>query len=99
MVFSSNVFLLYFLPLFLICYFVCPKKFRNYVILLFSIVFYAYGAPDFILYLLGSTVASFYLVKAMRKTGKPGLKKTLLRPGHHYQSRAFGILQICQLPD
>lgn len=70
MVFSSNVFLLYFLPLFLICYFVCPKRFRNYVILLFSIVFYAYGAPDFILYLLGSTVANFYLVKAMRKTEK-----------------------------
>ena len=75
MVFSSNVFLLYFLPLFLICYFVCPKKLRNYVILLFSIVFYAYGAPDFVLYLLGSTVANFYLVKAMRKTDKPGLKK------------------------
>ena len=75
MVFSSNVFLLYFLPLFLICYFACPKKFRNYVILLFSIVFYAYGAPDFILYLLGSTIANFYLVKAMRKTEKSGLKK------------------------
>ena len=75
MVFSSNVFLLYFLPLFLICYFICPKKFRNYVILLFSIVFYAYGAPDFILYLLGSTIANFYLVKAMRKTEKSGLKK------------------------
>ena len=75
MVFSSNVFLLYFLPLFLICYFICPKKFRNYVILLFSIVFYAYGAPDFILFLLGSTIANFYLVKAMRKTSKTSLKK------------------------
>ena len=75
MVFSSNVFLLYFLPLFLIFYFICPKKFRNYVILLFSIVFYAYGAPDFILFLLGSTIANFYLVRAMRRTEKTGLKK------------------------
>ena len=75
MVFSSNVFLLYFLPLFLICYFACPKKFRNYVILLFSIVFYAYGAPDFILLLLGSTIANYYLVRLMRKTEKTGLKK------------------------
>lgn len=75
MVFSSNVFLLYFLPLFLICYFVCPKRFRNYVILLFSIVFYGYGAPDFILWLLGSTIANFFLVKLMFKTEKKPLKK------------------------
>lgn len=75
MVFSSNVFLLYFLPLFLLCYFACPKKFRNYVILLFSIVFYGWGAPDFILYLLASTIANFYLVRLMQKTEKTGLKK------------------------
>ena len=70
MVFSSNVFLLYFLPVFLISYFACPKRFRNYVILLFSIVFYGYGAPDFILWLLGSTIANFFLVKLMHKTEK-----------------------------
>ena len=75
MVFSSDVFLLYFLPLFLICYFVCPKRFRNYVILLFSIVFYAWGAPDFILWLLGSTIANFFLVKLMHRTEKKPLKK------------------------
>ena len=67
MVFSSNVFLLYFLPLFLLFYFICPKKFRNYVILVFSIVFYAYGGPEFILILLGSTTATYYIVKAMVK--------------------------------
>lgn len=67
MVFSSNVFLLYFLPLFLLFYFVCPKKFRNYVILVFSIVFYAYGGPEFILILLGSTTATYFIVKAMVK--------------------------------
>ena len=67
MVFSSNIFLLYFLPLFLICYFVCPKKWRNYVVLVFSIVFYAYGGPDFVLILLASTTATYFLVKAMVK--------------------------------
>lgn len=75
MVFSSNVFLLYFLPIFLVCYFACPKKFRNYIILLFSIIFYGYGAPDFILILLGSTIANFFLVKLMHKTEKSTLKK------------------------
>ena len=36
--------------------------------LLFSIVFYAYGAPTFILLLLGSTVINFYLVKWLYET-------------------------------
>lgn len=65
MVFSSNIFLLYFLPVFLLFYFVCPRRFRNYVILLFSIVFYAYGGPEFILILLASTTATYFLVKSM----------------------------------
>ena len=77
MVFSSNVFLLYFLPLFLLFYFVCPKKFRNYVILVFSIVFYAYGGPEFILILLGSTTATYFLVKAMCKSKSEKKKKWL----------------------
>ena len=77
MVFSSNVFLLYFLPVFLLLYFVCPRRFRNYVILLFSIVFYAYGGPEFILILLGSTTATYYLVKAMCRTAAVSKKKWL----------------------
>ena len=77
MVFSSNIFLLYFLPVFLLFYFVCPRRFRNYVILLFSIVFYAYGGPEFILILLGSTTATYFLVKAMCRTEKLRTKKWL----------------------
>ena len=77
MVFSSNVFLLYFLPLFLLCYFVCPQRFRNYVILVFSIIFYAWGGPEFILILLGSTIATYFIVKAMCKTDKTSAKKWL----------------------
>lgn len=75
MVFSSNVFLLILLPLFLVCYFLCPARFRNYVILLFSVAFYAYGAPDFVLLLLGSTIANYFLVQLMYKSEKIGLKK------------------------
>ena len=38
-------------------------------------MFYGYGAPDFILWLLGSTIANFFLVRQMHKTEKPKLKK------------------------
>ncbi len=75
MVFSSNVFLLVFLPLFLIVYFACPKRFRNYPLLLFSILFYAWGAPDFVFILLGSLIANFFLVKAMCGASSVGLKR------------------------
>ena len=77
MVFSSNVFLLYFMPVFFLVYFLLPKKTRNYFLLLASLVFYAYGAPEFIIQLIVSTIASFYLVRWMNKMEKPGLKKLL----------------------
>ena len=77
MIFSSHIFLLYFLPLFLVVYFLVPSKGRNVVLLLASIVFYAWGAPDCILILLASTVANFYLVKAMHRTDRPAAKRLL----------------------
>ncbi|MFA7409118.1 MAG: MBOAT family O-acyltransferase [Bacteroidales bacterium] len=63
MVFSSIIFLLFFLPTFFIVYYAVPKKARNYVLLAFSLVFYAYGSPRFIFFLIGSCLANFYLVK------------------------------------
>ena len=75
MVFSSNVFLILFLPIFLICYFACPKSWKNIVILLFSVVFYAYGAPKFVLLLLGSTIINFHLVKWLYKSDNLTHKK------------------------
>ena len=77
MVFSSNVFLLYFMPVFFLVYFILPKKARNYFLLLASLVFYAYGAPEFIIQLVVSLIANFYLVKWMNKVERPGLKKLL----------------------
>lgn len=43
MVFTSISFIYYFFPLLLICYFVVPKKFRNIILLMFSVLFYFYG--------------------------------------------------------
>ncbi len=76
MVFSSSIFLLYFLPAFLIIYFIIPKKLKNSFALIASIVFYAWGAPDFIFIVLGSIIIDFYLVKVMNES--TGKKKILL---------------------
>ena len=77
MVFSSNIFLFFFLPIFLIAYFITPHKFRNYTLLLFSLVFYAYGAPDFVFLLVGECVINYFLVRGMAQAEKTGAKKLL----------------------
>ena len=77
MVFSSNVFLLYFMPAFFLVYFLMPKKTRNYVLLLASLIFYAWGAPEFIIQLLVSLIANFFIVRWMCKEEKPVTKKLL----------------------
>ena len=77
MVFSSNIFLLYFMPIFFLVYFILPKKIRNYILLIASLFFYAWGAPEFVIQLIVSTILNFYLVKWMCKTEKIGLRKLL----------------------
>ena len=65
MIFSSVIFLVYFLPAFLLLYFIVPKQLKNFVLLVSSILFYAWGAPKFIFVILATTTLDFYLVKLM----------------------------------
>ncbi len=53
MVFSSLSFLLWFLPAALAAYYLLPRRFRNIVLLLFSLFFYAWGEPVYVLLMLG----------------------------------------------
>lgn len=59
MVFTSISFIYYFLPLLLICYFVVPKKFRNIILLMFSVLFYFYGEPKYMLLMLIEVLISY----------------------------------------
>ncbi len=59
MVFSSAVFLFFFLPLTIILYYVCPVKGRNVVLLAASLFFYAWGEPVYIFIMLFSTVFDY----------------------------------------
>ena len=62
MVFSSLIFLLLFLPIFLIGYHLVEKRYKNSFALLFSLLFYFWGAPNFILIAIGSIIVDYYLV-------------------------------------
>jgi alginate O-acetyltransferase complex protein AlgI len=75
MVFSSIFFLFYFLPVFLIVYYILPSSWRNYWTLLCSLVFYAWGAPRYVFLLVATTIINFYVVQKMFKVGTESRKK------------------------
>lgn len=59
MVFSSLLFLLRFLPLTLLVYYAAPRKFRNLVLFISSLVFYAWGEPVYVVLILFSALADY----------------------------------------
>ena len=60
MLFSSIPFLYYFLPAVLLVYFLVPRKGKNAVLLLSSLIFYGWGEPKLLL-LMVATILVFYL--------------------------------------
>lgn len=70
MVFSSSIFIFLFLPLVLLFYFVAPNKYKNYVLLLFSIIFYLFGGPKYLLVLLSVVVIDYIGAILIEKTNK-----------------------------
>lgn len=74
MVFSSLTFLYLFLPLCLICYFIAKSiKAKNIILLVFSLFFYAWGEPKYILLLIATTFVDYicglliYKYKGLKK--------------------------------
>ena len=59
MVFSSLLFLFRFLPLVLLLYFAAPRRLRNLVLLLVSLVFYAWGEPVYVILMIVSILISW----------------------------------------
>ncbi|NLO36918.1 MAG: MBOAT family protein [Clostridiaceae bacterium] len=82
MVFSSLTFLLFFLPLCLGAYFAVPQRFRhmrNLVLLLFSLVFYAWGEPVYIILMVFSTLVDYGHGRLIgRFRSRPRLARLLL---------------------
>lgn len=60
MLFTSISFLYYFLPIVLILYFITPKKYRNYILLIFSIIFYMYGEPKYVILMLVEILVAYF---------------------------------------
>ncbi|MCP5163044.1 MAG: MBOAT family protein [Hahellaceae bacterium] len=63
MVFTSNVFVFLYLPLFLLCYYGLPERWRSHVIVAGSYLFYAWWRPDFLLLFVGITYWNYQFGK------------------------------------
>ena len=78
MVFSSLLFLFRYLPVVFILYFILPKKCRNLLLFIASLIFYAWGEPVYVVIMLFSTVVDYthgllverFLAKDNRKAAK-----------------------------
>ena len=92
MVFSSLEFLFWFLPFFLLVYFILPVKYRNICIAFYSICFYLCGSLDYPIYVIlivVSTIINYIIARCMEVQKRH--KKLFLVTGLFYN---FGILFI-----
>ena len=77
MVFSSLIFLLFFLTALYVCYFIVPRRWRwlrNCVLLVFSLFFYRCGGADYLPLLLASILIN-YLGGLLAASERPALRK------------------------
>lgn len=59
MVFSSVTFLFLFLPVSLLLYYLVPKKLKNFILLITSLIFYAWGEPVYVILMLYSILMNY----------------------------------------
>lgn len=78
MVFSSFTFLFIFLPLVLLTYFLAKKRqLRNIVLLVFSLIFYAWGEPVYVILMLLSIIVNYFIALKIERR-KRGKKKWMI---------------------
>lgn len=79
MVFSSLIFLYIFLPLCVLMYFLFPQiKVKNAVLILFSLIFYAWGEPIYILLMIFTSFVNYIFGRILGRCEDPTRRKWLL---------------------
>ncbi len=78
MVFSSILFLFYFLPIFFLVYQLIPYKLKNSWALAASLFFYAWGAPIFVFVITSVIIVDYFIVNKIHSSNDKSLRKKLL---------------------
>ena len=81
MLFSSLTFIVVFLPVLLLIYFISKDEYKNYILLAFSLLFYSWGEPKYILLMIISIIINYImalLIDKFRKNSKSLLILTII---------------------
>ena len=81
MVFSSIIFIFAFLPITLLLYYIAPEILKNPVLLIFSLIFYAWGEPVYAVLMIFSIVFNYVMgldIEERLKIGKQTAKRSLI---------------------
>ena len=70
MLFSSLTFLFIFLPILIGIYYLANEKYRNYVLLVASLIFYSWGEPKYIILMLVSIIVNYFFALMIGKQKK-----------------------------
>ncbi len=78
MVFSSVIFLYFFLPIVMLIYWAVPYRMKNYVCLIASLLFYAWGEPVLVFLMLGSIVVNYFFGLMLDRFTEKGTRKWIV---------------------
>ena len=80
MLFSSNTFLFGFLPAVVVLYYLCPRRCRNVLLLVSSLIFYGWGEPKYVLLMLVSILLNYFcgLAAGKRQTQHRSVRGVLI---------------------
>ena len=80
MLFSSNTFLFGFLPAVVVLYYLCPRRCRNVLLLVSSLIFYGWGEPKYVLLMLVSILLNYFcgLAAGRRQTQQRSVRGVLI---------------------
>jgi len=84
MVFSSHIFIFYFLPLAILLYYAVPRRGQHVMLILLSYVFYGWANPLFVVLMLASTLADYVsglVISGQRPGFRDGQSLPLQRGG------------------
>ncbi|MCR5108093.1 MAG: MBOAT family protein [Lachnospiraceae bacterium] len=70
MIFSSLLFLFWFIPIFFTVYYLVPQRYKNPVLFIFSVIFYGFGEPKYLLLIFLSITVNYFAGILMDKTSE-----------------------------
>ena len=78
MVFSSIIFMFTFLPLSLLLYYIMPRKFKNLILLMISLVFYAWGEPVYVLLMIFTIIFDYIMALIIDRNREDKVKSKVI---------------------